>query len=181
MYDTYFAITYGQEADQPTLVGVDPREPGTFFLVLRDHQVFRPKDVCIHKKYSARNFRDEWSVEKRFYAEFPPKPSMTQAPGWIAPDGKFYPCRYMEHARVAGALARIYYGPKYKDMGESFLEDRNWIHVTAYGEFAFMPDMTAINHVQIDTIFDLISCNPNTGYAHNMNKLLRLVMEFQDI
>lgn len=182
MYDTYLVIAGDDTIGQPTLVGRNIREKGHMYLIRRDYQqlTYKPRKTRTLARYRGRDFPDENAVEQAFYSEFPPKAKLIQAPGWLAPDGKFFPCHYLEHSRIAYALARIYHG-KHSGEGSNYLEDRNWLHVTAYGEWAFMPRMDAINMVQINALYDLIELEPRSTYAQNMRRLLHLVLAYQSL
>lgn len=181
MYDTYLVIAGDDTIGQPTLVGRNARDKGRMYLIRREQElVYRPRKVQALARYRGKDFPSERAVEQTFYNEFPPKHKLVQAPGWLAPDGKFFPCHYLEHGRIACALARIYHGVQLGD-GSAYLEDHNWLHVTAHGEWAFMPQMDAINNVQIDAIYDLIELEPQSTYALNMRNLLRLVLEYQSL
>lgn len=71
----------------------------------------------------------------------PPAYKITHDYGWLSPDGKFYPCAWMEHIWLAGALG----------FEERNLEKLGWIKIEA-GE-AFAPERE-VTQRQIDLVFD---------------------------
>lgn len=73
-----------------------------------------------------------------------PERSITQDDGWLAPDGKFYPCAYGEHNELAWRL----------DMYSREMEQLGWIKVQ---EGKFFWDYTrpfSPTQPQIDAVFD---------------------------
>lgn len=74
------------------------------------------------------------------------KRSITGQSGWLSPDGKFYPCGYMEHISIAHRLNR----------NEGTLEELGWIKIQS--GWAISPgglhhDLPATQS-QIDLLFD---------------------------
>ena len=49
---------------------------------------------------------------------------------WLSPEGKTYPCSYMEHISTAYELAKSYKDYDRDSRPDEFLMERNWIHIT---------------------------------------------------
>lgn len=79
------------------------------------------------------------------------EPSLEISGGWLAPDGKYYPCKSHHHERFARQLSLKYYG---KEGCGRLLENTGWIHIYAQGNYSpcFSEQMT---QAQINTLFDL--------------------------
>lgn len=61
--------------------------------------------------------------------------------GWIDPDGRLFPCRYGEHARLEDILSG----------GRGWLEDSGWVHVGPEGARC----IKEINEAQAKTLMEL--------------------------
>ena len=69
------------------------------------------------------------SIEKDFYKNYNvPESFVQQSAGWLAPDGKFFPCLYYEHDSFARHLAVIYYDTLGSN-ATRVLELNNWIRI----------------------------------------------------
>jgi hypothetical protein len=95
-------------------------------------------------------------LEINFYKKYNiPESYIEQSGGWLAPDGKFFPCSYYQHDGFARSLAAIYYNSL---GGTRVLELNNWIRVYDDGNVGvedysgFLPTQK-----QIDTLYEILS------------------------
>ena len=121
------------------------------------------KEVKIHKRYQMKvdqhGIAESDSVYLRFFHDFPRKPSKPiESAGWLAPDGKFYPCHYMEHDAIAEGLAAQTYNSL---EGVRLLETKGWARVGEEGLIAQRHGdrdtemKLQLTQAQLDTMFDL--------------------------
>ncbi len=95
----------------------------------------------------------------QFTLDFPPKAELRLSGGWLAPNGKFYPCAYSEHLRIAQDLAFIHY--KEKGDGAQRLEKEGWAKFYADGtcllpsSYLYAQD-GEYTKAQLDTLGDLL-------------------------
>ena len=86
-----------------------------------------------------------------------------QSPGWIAPNGRFFPCPCHEHDSQAEDLARKFYADEAKrKSGTQIFEEKRWVRLLENGAFRVGSDLQAvpsITQAQRDTLFDLVSIN----------------------
>jgi hypothetical protein len=86
------------------------------------------------------------------------KPSEMAGPcgGWLAADGRYWPCRDLQHATTAVEIVdALHLVPKGDAMAH--LEDLGWIHVFDSGSVMFT---SPLNQAQMDTLFDLACAHP---------------------
>ena len=72
--------------------------------------------------------------------------------GWLSPDGKFYPCQWMEHIWVARVLLYDMFGEEGRDKDEGKLEDMGWIKISQGN--AFEPPRRRATTRQRNLVFD---------------------------
>ena len=111
---------------------------------------------------------DDDVIIKQFIRDYPPEAGLEVSAGWLAPDGKFYPCRYMEHLNTAYELALVHYN---SDRAEKELEDKGWAKIYSDGICILWAHTNEYTQKQIDTIGDLIVLATqlgNTNYADNL-------------
>lgn len=90
-----------------------------------------PAEAVIVHEYPVDAFDTAWAdwrrAEFQFARDFPPAPCEPRpGPAWVAPDGTFYACRWMEHDRLAYRLAAaVYSDPR----GPWALEQRAWLRI----------------------------------------------------
>jgi hypothetical protein len=76
--------------------------------------------------------------------------------GWLAADGRYWPCRDLEHATTAVEIVdALRLVPKGDAMAH--LEDLGWLHVFDSGSVMFT---SPLNQAQMDTLFDLARAHP---------------------
>lgn len=112
-----------------------------------------PKGLKIVKKYQYPDSHKEDAWDKlwaQFYHDFPLQPveEMEQSDGWLAPNGKFYTCGWMEHDGISEHLTVQYYN---SFDGTQLLDAKGWGRVHFGGEIFFEEDPT---QAQLDTMFD---------------------------
>jgi len=121
----------------PTLVKIDGDiiywDGGPSHMTVHDWSTIR----CI-KQYENTHTKgtDEWwervdEIRDQFEKDFPPKTELIVSGGWLAPDGGFYPCRYMEHLSEAYRLSWVHHNSK---DGEKELERQGWAKVWNDGQ-----------------------------------------------
>lgn len=84
----------------------------------KDYGLVREEDDDAKDKIAIQFARD-WPPEKVAFGGPVPR-----TPGWIAPNGDYYPCRAWEHIGLAGHIGLVLWG-EYKTR----LEDEGWIAV----------------------------------------------------
>jgi hypothetical protein len=76
--------------------------------------------------------------------------------GWLAADGRYWPCRDLEHATTAVEIVdALRLAPKGDAMAH--LEDLGWMHVFDSGGIMGIKPLT---QAQMDTLFDLACAHP---------------------
>ena len=97
-----------------------------------------------------------------------------QSPGWIAPNGRFFPCPCHEHDSQAEYLAKKYYPDEARrKSGTQIFEEKRWVRLLENGAFRVGSDLQAVPRVtqaQRDTLFDLVSFDRENDFS------LRLLM-----
>ena len=92
-----------------------------------------------------------------------------QSPGWIAPNGRFFPCPCHEHDSQAEDLAKKYYADEAKrKSGTQIFEEKRWVRLLENGAFRVGSDLQAIpiiTQAQRDTLFDLVSVNKENDFS----------------
>lgn len=86
------------------------------------------------------------------------KPSEMAGPcgGWLAADGRYWPCRDLEHATTAVEIVNaLRLVPKGDSMAH--LEELGWMHVFDDGS---VMGTTSLTQAQMDTLFDLACAHP---------------------
>ncbi len=95
-----------------------------------------------------------------------------QSPGWIAPNGRFFPCPCHEHDSQAEDLARKYYPDEAKrKSGTQIFEEKRWVRLLETGAFRVGPDLQAlprITQAQRDTLFDLATINSENDFSRRL-------------
>jgi hypothetical protein len=95
-----------------------------------------------------------------------------QSPGWVAPNGRFFPCPCHEHDSQAEALARKYYHDEARrKSGTQIFEEKRWVRLLENGAFRVGSDLHAlprITQAQRDTLFDLVSVNSENDFSRSL-------------
>jgi hypothetical protein len=83
----------------------------------------------IVKSYGWLDEDEDWEkiddIEQQSRKEFPPRDAIEDSAGWLAPDGKFYPCGWMEHTSLQYDLWLSF------DLEHTKLENQGWARVDA--------------------------------------------------
>jgi hypothetical protein len=75
-----------------------------------------------------------------------PARKLHQSPGWIAPNGRFFPCLWYEHDSQAEELARRYYPDEARcKSGTQIFEEKRWVRLLENGAFRVGFDLATIN------------------------------------
>ena len=173
-FKRYLAIDYfhGNEQHAASLVAVHPDDPerlhwnggnsyttgieGKHYAILKHYRV---KDYM--QRAHAEDERDrraeaEETIEKDFYKEFhrPTPDAPRQSAGWIAPDGRFYACRYNEHDWLAKCLCICIYDD-YPYSCSGFLEEKHWLRILSEGVLNWGGYRGKISQAQYDTLNEL--------------------------
>ncbi len=78
--------------------------------------------------------------------------------GWLAADGRYWPCRDLQHDTTAVEIVNaLRLAPKGDAM--THLEDLGWMHVFDDGG---VMGTSPLNQAQMDTVFDLACAHPTT-------------------
>ena len=94
----------------------------------------------------------------------------TKTEGWIAPNGRFYPCKFREHLELAERLSVVYYGTT---DGPRDLEKHGWIKVYLDGRTNSTTD-DRCTQKQLDTLFWLTDAlTVDDEWKENLNKEIR--------
>jgi hypothetical protein len=115
----------------------------------------------------------DWQrAQMEFAREFPPQPvSPRPVPAWLASDGRFYACRWLEHDRLSYRLSAMYYGDP---GGTKVLESRGWLRVQRDGTIIRPPSSRAdLTQPQLDVLFSLVQLAEG-AYRDNIREELEL-------
>lgn len=119
----------------------------------------------------------------QFDLDFPPIAETKVSAGWLAPNGKFYPCHFQEHLSEAQHLAFVLY--QERGDGEQRLEKEGWAKIFGegicilLGTIRFNDDMTDLypnmkyTQKQLDTLGDLFvlaTQEEREGYAKKIKE-----------
>ena len=117
-----------------------------------------PDGYRIVKRYAVditEPFMADWErAQLEFAREFPaeavpPRP----VPAWLAPDGRFYACRWLEHDRLSYRLSAQHYG---NAGGTRVLETRGWLRIQRDGTVVRAPSTRSeLSQPQLDVLFSL--------------------------
>lgn len=130
---------------------------------------------------------DEWwdrvdEIRNQFEFDFPPEAELKISGGWLAPDGKFYPCGYMEHLSEAYRLALVLYN---SDDGEKTLEEKGWAKILDNGiifllKYVSFDRDAKYTQAQINTLGDLLvlaNQEDNERYAKHISRELMIIAD----
>jgi hypothetical protein len=98
------------------------------------------------------------------------RPAAPPEGGWLAPDGRLWPCRTHEHHRVAGEVARAAGFPVTDDVLASLhMDAAGWIHLWPGGHLMRLADLAdrrvLPTQAQLDALFDLAMRHPELREA----------------
>ncbi len=105
-----------------------------------------------------------------------PSRRVSQSPGWIAPNGRFFPCSWYEHDSRAEELAKAYYPDEARrKTGAQIFEEKQWVRLLDNGAFRVGPDLRSVPRItqsQRDALFDLVMLNPETDFSRTLMQWL---------
>ena len=142
-------------------------EPGSLQMPL-------PAEHTILKEYPVRPDRllEDWRLaELAFGRDFPPvRTDPTPSAAWVAPDGSFFACRWMEHDRLAYRLAGAFYNDQH---GPRTLERRGWMRIQHDGAVVWTSLSLPLSEAQLDVLFTLLQMSDGM-YRANIREELEL-------
>jgi len=155
------------------------------------HMTIHPDTELEHVKHYVNDCdyksNDWWDrvdeIRNQFEFDFPPEAELKVSAGWLAPDGKFYPCRYMEHLSEAYRLALVYYN---SDNGEKTLEEKGWAKIHDDGIIFLLIYNRSFGkdgkytQAQINTLGDLLVLakqEDDERYAKNIKRELEIIAD----
>ena len=151
--------------NHPDIIMWGPDYPPTLLppghVVLKQYAV-HPSGPC----------RADWQrTQLQFARDFPPRavPPHPSA-AWVAPDGRFFACRWLEHDRLGYRLAAAYYADP---CGPLALEQRGWLRVQHDGTIVRAPSVRAPSQPQLDVLFTLVELAKG-AYRANIREELEL-------
>ena len=89
---------------------------------------------------------------------------------WVAPDGSFYPCHWLEHDRLAYRLAGAYYN---SPDGPRTLERCGWVRLQHDGSVVWHTRGQLLSQAQLDVLFTLLQTSEGS-YRANIGEVLEL-------
>ncbi len=149
------------------------------------------EEVQIVKDYGEIDDMDYHAIDdlySQFTLDFPPEAELKLSGGWLAPNGKFYPCAWMDHLNEAQNLAFVHY--KEKGDGSQRLEKEGWAKIfndgicILLGTLRFDDDLNDLypnmkyTQAQLDTLGDLFvlaTKEEAEAYAEHIRKELEVV------
>ena len=133
-----------------------------------------PRGHAVLKEYSvdaADPSTADWlRAQLEFARDFPPRPvPPAPTPAWLAPDGRFYACRWLEHDRLSYRLAAAYYADP---RGTQALERHGWLRVQRDGTIV-RPPLTwrELTQPQLDVLFTLVEVSRGDYHANIRDEL----------
>jgi hypothetical protein len=129
---------------------------------------------------------DDWwdrldEIRNQFEFDFPPEAELKVSGGWLAPDGKFYPCGYMEHLGEAYRLALVLHND---DDGEKTLEEKGWAKILDTGiTFLLTFERKGYTQAQINTLGDLLVLakqEDEEKFAENISRELQTIADLEE-
>ena len=130
--------------------------------------------------------RYDWPKEDpddaAFYREFGPQPeALRQSAGWLAPDGRFWPCEYGGHSELERELSFEIYG----EYGTwNTIENRGWVKI--YPDGLCVPPFRWVDHARHDisltpaqgeALLDLVALDPDSTYGVQMKEQLTYLLK----
>ena len=125
--------------------------------------------------------RYDWPKDEPNYAEFyrefgPPPSPLAQSGGWLAPDGRFWPCKGFEHGYFERVLSYMLYG----EYGtRNTIENRGWIKIYPDGlccrPFRWVDHARhdiSVTPAQGDALLSIVALDPTSEYGRQMGAQL---------
>ena len=138
-----------------------------------------PPEHTILKDYPVRCERlsEDWRLAAlAFGRDFPPRRSQPHpSAAWVAPDGSFYACHWLEHDRLAYRLAGTYYT---SPDGPRRLERCGWLRLEHDGTVVRHARGQPLSQAQLDVLFALLQTSEGSYRANIAEELeLSLIAE----
>jgi hypothetical protein len=159
----------------PLLAILDDGSPGRCAWSPGSPTVPLPVEATILREYAVDASDAAWAdwqrAEFQFARDFPPLPSEPRAgAAWVAPDGRFYGCRWMEHDRLAYRLAAaVYADPR----GPWALEQRGWLRIAQDGTAIRSSFREPPTQEQLNVLFALLQSSEG-AFRESMSEELQL-------
>lgn len=155
------------------------------------HMTIHPDTEIEHVKHYVNEHRyksDDWwdrvdEIRNQFEFDFPPEAKLKVSGGWLAPDGKFYPCGYMQHIGEAYSLALVHYN---SDDGDKTLEEKGWAKICDDGTIFLLIRIRSFGEdgkytqAQINTLGDLLVLakqEDDERYAKKISRELQIIAD----
>jgi hypothetical protein len=141
-------------SDAPGLCAWSPESP----------PVPLPDEAVVVREYTVDGCDTAWAdwrrAEFQFARDFPPPCGEPRpGPAWVAPEGAFYPCRWMEHDRLGYRLAAaLYADPR----GPWALEERGWLRIAQDGTAIRSSSREPPTDGQLNVLFALLQLSDGT-------------------
>jgi hypothetical protein len=164
------------ETDGPVLAMLFVDAPGLCAWSPDSPPVPLPADAVILREYPVDAFDTAWAdwrrAEFQFARDYPPAPCEPRpGPAWVAPDGCFYACRWMEHDRLAYRLAAaVYADPR----GPWALEQRGWLRIGQDGSAIRSSFREPPTQPQLNVLFALLETSDG-AFRESIRDQLHLV------
>jgi hypothetical protein len=133
-----------------------------------------PPEHTILKDYPARCERlsEDWQLAMlAFGRDFPPQRGEPHpSAAWVAPDGSFYACHWLEHDRLAYRLAGACYS---SPDGPRRLERGGWLRLEHDGTVVRQARGRPLSQGQLDVLFTLLQAAEGS-YRANVAEELEL-------
>ena len=160
-----------------SLARLEPDEPDMFYWGYGGTKwVLRSTEVLEHLgKVCSDDYDKQREIELNFYKKYHPiKASLVSSAGWLAPDGKFFPCNYGQHDGLAFVIAINYYNSlggvrKLEEMGWVLVMDEGYVVTVSRGRDTEFQ----MTQKQLDTLFDLSQLPENPKHPLFKDNILR--------
>ena len=138
-----------------------------------------PPEYTILKDYPVRSGRlsEDWPLAAlAFGRDFPPQRTEPHpSAAWVAPDGSFYACHWLEHDRLAYRLAAACYD---SPDGPRRLERGGWLRLEHDGTVVRHACARPLSQAQLDVLFTLLQASEGRYRANVAEELeLSLIAE----
>ena len=137
-YDTgaHYDVTLG-----PLLARIKPGKPDILYWYLSGPTYYSAgKDHYRILKHYGLISSDDWDkldkIDIQFAKDFPPERGLRDSPGWLSPEGDYWPCRSLAHRSNAEQLVRLIYS-EIPSNAELALEKKGWLKL--YGNLVCHP------------------------------------------
>jgi hypothetical protein len=154
--------------DHPVLISPDTSDSRTFYWFQgpsRSSDTYDILRIYTLEEYARGKSLDLEEVEREFTKEFNPIYPATEiisSGGWIAPNGDFYPCDYLEHNNTARHIS-LFLGI------DGWLEDAEWAHISYYG-FVHVKNDTYTQR-QLNTLGEIAVVSKDNFLTHLIEEI----------